>query len=331
MLRTRLAPLALAAAALAVALLLAELLLAWLHPVGFRRPAEPVPGDLWRNLLHQPSPVPGLAYELAPSREAVAGGVTFRTNRYGMRYGSPGTEGPKSRSRIVVVGDSFTFGFGVEAEDSYPSVLEEILGPSDFHVLNLGVGGYSARDAVLALEHKGMSWDPVLVVVGYVLNDPEIEPIQPLHRHYEHVRWWQRSNLLRLLASARHRLEVRVRGRGDYYRYLHHPDGAKWKSVEAAFARIAELTRGRGVPALVVIFPMILQSSWAEYPNRDLHQQVAELAHAHGLHVLDLYETFSSEAVAAIRSGPGDAHPSARGHALAAMAIRQWMIDHQRR
>lgn len=42
---------------------------------------------------------------------------------------------------IYCIGDSFTLGWGVTCQESYPAVLEQGLGP-EFRVLNLGVAGY---------------------------------------------------------------------------------------------------------------------------------------------------------------------------------------------
>ena len=72
-----------------------------------------------------------------------------------------------------------------------------------FEVLDLGVGGYSTRDEALTLESKGMRWNPKLIVIGYVLNDPESEPIQPMQSYFQEPSWWQHSALLRMLARCK--------------------------------------------------------------------------------------------------------------------------------
>ena len=78
-----------------------------------------------------------------------------------------------------------------------------------FEVLDLGVGGYSTRDEALTLESEGMRWNPKLIVIGYVLNDPESEPIQPLQSYFQEPSWWQHSALLRMLARCKNVLDIR--------------------------------------------------------------------------------------------------------------------------
>ena len=52
---------------------------------------------------------------------------------------------PDGVFRILVVGDSLTYGEGVAAEDAYPALLDTALGP-DVEVLNLGVSGAQSED-----------------------------------------------------------------------------------------------------------------------------------------------------------------------------------------
>jgi lysophospholipase L1-like esterase len=316
--------LALILTATAATLGVAEAGLRVLHPVPYRRPPAPLPDSTWRELLHRPSSVPGLPYELTPGRETYARGAPIRTNSFGMRDDEPRDRAVR---RIVALGDSFTFGFGVRGEDTYPNVLERLLegAPGVFEVLNLGVGGYSTRDEAIVFEHKALQWNPELAIVGYVLNDPEIDPDQPLQSHYQQPRWWQHVNLLRLAAQAKHALDVRISGNGDYFRYLHAPRGAKWRSVLEAFARIAATARARGIAALVVIFPFTRDEAWEAYPYRDLHDQVSRAARERGLHVLDLLDAFSRHPPRELMAGIGDGHPSTLGHEIAARAIRDWM------
>jgi lysophospholipase L1-like esterase len=324
--RTRILEIALALTSCVVALAIAELVARTRDPVPYMRPPSRLPDDAWCEVLHRRSDIPGLAYELAPNREKNERGALIRTNSFGMRDDEPHPKGADVR-RIVVLGDSFTFGFGVSGDETYPNVLERLLNEGSdedrFEVLNFGVGGYSTRDEVLTLRHKGMAWDPELVVIGYTLNDPEIDPIQPLHRYFQTPSWWQHSELLRLIAWQEYRWDKRRLGHRDYHRYLHaHP--RKWRSVADGFAEISGLAREKGVHALVVIFPETLVR-WSPYLYEDLHHLVGETARLKGLHVLDLYDTFSAFPVADLALSPNDHHPSPLAHELAAQAISLWM------
>lgn len=311
------------------ALFAAELLLALLHPIEHLRPSGARPDDNWRQLLHRPSSIPGLAYELVPNQEKRAVGAMITTNSHGMRDAEPWADHP-ALYRIAVLGDSFTFGFRVAGETTYPAVLEDLLNRASsearFDVLNFGVGGYSTHDEALVLTHKASTWNPALIILGYYFNDPETEPLQPLHRHYHQPAWWQHFNLTRLVAWGWRRWEEIYHGGGDYYRFLHAPETEHWQSVLRAFAQIQRTANGLEAPVLVVIFPVTQDRPWADYPYRDLHRQVADAARAHGFHVLDLLGPFAERPGQELMARSWDNHPSVTGHAVAARAIQRWIV-----
>ncbi len=71
--------------------------------------------------------------------------VRYEINAHGMRGKERALKGKGERSRILVLGDSFTFGEGVPLERTFTSLLEERLGADLF---NLGVPGYGAGQAL---------------------------------------------------------------------------------------------------------------------------------------------------------------------------------------
>ncbi len=74
--------------------------------------------------------------------------------------------------RIMVVGDSLTYGYGVAAEDCYSSLLESSL-RKDYavEVLNLGVSGMQSEDILRTIRKFVPKLKPDLVVYGMCLND----------------------------------------------------------------------------------------------------------------------------------------------------------------
>jgi lysophospholipase L1-like esterase len=321
---------ALVVVTLVLTLLLAELALVLVGDDS-QETGELRPG---RTLLHRASPVPGLAYEMAPNYEGRRKRIPFRTNSYGMRDEEPRPVEDTRVRRIVVLGDSYTSGYGLSSEDSYPNVLEKLLNRDStdppFEVLNLGVSGYTTRDEAAVLRHRAMVWDPEFVVVGYVLNDPDIDGTQPLQRHFAATAWWQRSRLLGLLHGFLQNRRLQRLGGGNYFRYLHAPGGEPWQSVERAFDDMRETVGARGVPLLVVVFPMNLGASWAEDPFADIRARVVEAARARGFDAIDLRESFRRHPPGALRLGPRDHHPTALGHVLAAEAIHEWILTASR-
>jgi lysophospholipase L1-like esterase len=77
--------------------------------------------------------------------------------------------------RILVLGDSVTFGHGSIAEHTYPALLERKLRAwrpdVDWQVWNLGVPGYNTSQELAYLLQVGPTFKPDLVVVGFFEND----------------------------------------------------------------------------------------------------------------------------------------------------------------
>lgn len=76
---------------------------------------------------------------------------------------------PQRITRIVVVGDSFTWGYGVNDEEIYTERLEKLL--RDTEVINLGVTAYGLRQEINYLKRVGLKFDPDIIFVEFFQND----------------------------------------------------------------------------------------------------------------------------------------------------------------
>lgn len=95
--------------------------------------------------------------------------------------------------RILCAGDSSTFGWGVESEDAYPSLLEAELRSRRpgvrIEVVNLGVCGYSSFQGRILLEREGLKYEPDLVTISYGSNDWSAVP-EPFDEAYRRNAGW---------------------------------------------------------------------------------------------------------------------------------------------
>ena len=89
-------------------------------------------------------------------------------------------EYPVSKSdkhRIIFLGDSLTFGWGVKEEETFATLIEEDLNSSSpTEVLNFGTGNYNTEQEVNLFIDKGLKYNPDKVVLFYFINDSEITP-----------------------------------------------------------------------------------------------------------------------------------------------------------
>lgn len=122
--------------------------------------------------IHQPDG--DLFFSLRPGLDTGFQGVNVRTNRLGLR--SP--EVPPKRAgefRILSLGESTTFGAGVENNATYSAILESLLnadGPTRrYRVINAGVSAYTSFQSLKYLELRGLELEPDLVLFYHEMND----------------------------------------------------------------------------------------------------------------------------------------------------------------
>ncbi len=105
-------------------------------------------------------------------------GYTVKTNVLGFRGEPFEVAKPEGTYRVMTVGDSFTFGFSVDNNDTYSAFLEDCLNsisssPTLYEVINAGyASGFSPDSYYVFLRELAGPYQPDLVIVGfYVGND----------------------------------------------------------------------------------------------------------------------------------------------------------------
>lgn len=114
---------------------------------------------------------PTLGWSLEPLSHGVSHRtgqpVEYRINSKGLRDDETSYEKPPGTFRIVLLGDSRTFGFGVPIEEHFSTLLEGYF--RNVEVINLGIGGYGIDQELLFLRSEGFRYEPdlVLAYVGH--------------------------------------------------------------------------------------------------------------------------------------------------------------------
>lgn len=128
----------------------------------------------------QPSEFASIVYELQPDLDMSFGEKRLVTNHDGMRESRtyPRERITPSTVRILGIGDSGMFGWNVEQDEDYLAVLENRLNAyatgTNFEVINLAVPGYNSQIETEVLHHKGLSYHPDIVLVGWCENDGQL-------------------------------------------------------------------------------------------------------------------------------------------------------------
>lgn len=90
-------------------------------------------------------------------------------NRYGFRGKDVDMQKPQGVFRIIIIGDSCTYGASSKAEETYPFCLEQFLSQRfsspKFEVINGGIPGTNIYQNIMVLEKNLLRFNPDMVIV----------------------------------------------------------------------------------------------------------------------------------------------------------------------
>ncbi|MEM8934384.1 MAG: SGNH/GDSL hydrolase family protein, partial [Acidobacteriota bacterium] len=160
-----------------VALVLCEGILrvhyAWSRPtrlddLATERPMPPVGSEVGLGDLIQPSPHERLVFELRPGLDVRFTAVQIETNSRGWREVEHALDAPPNTVRILGIGDSVMFGWGVDREQRYTDLFGAKLGERypdiQWQTLTLACPGWNLVMEVEALERYGLAFEPDLIL-----------------------------------------------------------------------------------------------------------------------------------------------------------------------
>ncbi len=119
---------------------------------------------------------PELFWKQRSNLNTIFEGVLIKTNGMGLRNGKINSKKKKSVIRIVCLGASPTFGWGVNENQIYSFKLEQMLRQKysqqkEIEVINAGVIGYSSYQGLQLLKKKIIKMAPDIITIPYVIND----------------------------------------------------------------------------------------------------------------------------------------------------------------
>ena len=241
--------------------------------------------------------------------------------------------------RLVSLGDSFTWGAGIEFDDTYARRLERQLPRrrrEEWEVVQLALPGMTTVDEASQLHEEGFAYAPDVVLLGYVLNDSEDPEAAEARRARDWAEEktekrergpWDRSALFRVV-SSRLRATAENRRRIAGYRSMYRPDAPGWVAGQKALKLMGNLCTEKGIPLVVAIFPLLGQPLDESYPFAEIHAQVAQAAAAAGARVVDLLPAYKGlRWDLLVVDGAADEHPNEIAHRIAATALLRALDD----
>jgi lysophospholipase L1-like esterase len=313
--------------------------------------------DLNLGDIVQPSRYAGIVYELRPNVRGRFVDQPLLISSHGLRdyeysqHKEPGT------FRIVGVGDSSLFGWGVRLEESGLKVLERRLneqsGAKKIEVINFAVPGYNTAMEAETFVQKCLDYAPDLVLLNFNTNDYDVPNFMRRPRDLATLR---KSYVFDLAYSvyegvigvdreppgfdfSNRTTPLRQAARLDEdpalpseYRYM---VGAK--GVVRALERLAAAARERAIPFVVFdvkeypgLDPHYVRDEWRNGQRELLERESQRL----GFYFLNTYAYYvnywnqhpNGNGRPLFALSEGDGHPNALAHAINAEAIFDYLV-----
>jgi lysophospholipase L1-like esterase len=252
------------------------------------------------------------------------------TNSLGYRDREPGAKAP-GRYRIAVIGDSFTWGQGIEARERFSNLIGGSLGPR-FEVLNFGIPGHDMPQHIEVLDQV-LPLHPDFVLLQLFINDFETAGMERPRPHplvsESAARGWGRSSVLYDLANGRWVQIQEATGLTESYvhyleRHLRDPGAPNARIAFGMLRQFVEKAKAAGAGVGLVLFPMTdaMGPNGSHYPVGFIHDRVRQIAADQRVPYLDLLPAFSTyEDPKTLWVSPFDAHPNAVANKRAAQEI----------
>ena len=287
--------------------------------------------EMWKYavVMKRAVPDPKLSFVHEPNTHGFFMGQDVRINSLGLRDREFSLTKPPGVYRILMLGDSTTFGWGVAVNDTAAKMLERELnaqpppGYQRFEVINAGTGNYDTVQEVTFYQTRGRKLHPDMVILVYFINDPEPVPRQ------KQIWLIDRSYLVAFLTN---RLDGLLRKTGarpgwkQYYASLYNDNQPGFQACKAALLELAATTREENTKLIVALLPELHEIN-PEYPFGAEHQKIKDVLAPTSVPVLDLIDGLKGHGPEeTLWVTPLDDHPSAKANVLIAAQLREAIV-----
>mgnify|MGYP000891397572 CR=1 FL=1 len=288
-------------------------------------------------------------HEALVDEQLFAHTLPYRRNSFGLRDDDFAPEKPAGERRVLVIGDSFTYGFGVADEAAvFPERLERALdatagqfGAQRIHLLNGGVPGSLTTDWIEGFRVLAPIYQPDLVVVVFFLRDGTRTHSIPefFGKIREEITTRNRDSFLygvsclyRLVQDRLDRDLISSRYLGAFQRayFGTAEEQAEWTLARQNLVALRDAARARGAEVGLVVFP-ILADLGDDYPFAAICTAIESWAREAGFPTHSLLPAFRGMSGPELWVSGADQHPNAKGHEIAARDLQPFFAELLRR
>ncbi|MDV2504405.1 MAG: GDSL-type esterase/lipase family protein [bacterium] len=320
-----------------------------------------VGGDLFvKGKAHPRSMVPNFKGKLISPEYA----VPVTTNSMGLRDFEYPLKKTTKVYRILAIGDSFTWGWGVRAKDTYAKVLERLLDTHSrdgtrYEVINMAMPNTATLEEIEVIK-EGLKYQPDLVLIGFLAEDRWSQNGNDL---YDNVVYWKRLGRKDTKKISRRATEPSLLSRSrkyvlaklnDVWGFLqkhsrgfsyvmtkagtflrtslvglreggHEKElGKAWKITQSAFLEIDALAKQHHFNVVIVRIPFLYDVSTKETDK--VSEVLSEFSRKHGLAFFDLLPLLHRHKTKRLYFS-ADGHWTPLAHKVSAEGIYHFLVS----
>jgi lysophospholipase L1-like esterase len=263
---------------------------------------------------------PKIGHVHGGNRHAKLMGVSLDTNSKGLRDREFTYARTPGVLRIVMLGDSFTEGWGARLEDTFSKRIERLYAERNIkaEVINTGVGNWNTIQEVTYFLTEAFRYHPDIVVLNFLVNDAEPVP------RASSPSWLMRVCYSCVFIGGRfdelRRRFSNSRDWASYYLDLY-DDGhaAGWLDAKAAMRELADYCKEKGIRLLIANLPELHDVQ--NYRFQSITELARAAARENNVAFVDILPYLQAEASSNLWVTPPDPHPNARAHELIAAGL----------
>ena len=206
---------------------------------------------------------------------------------------------PEGIFRVLVLGDSQTFGHGIkDLKNTWVKRLESKLQKegrnASIEVLNISGPGWNSDTHLYELFKNGFKFNPDLVILAYAHNDipfpTSINCNSSDRKITSNINIFQNSKLASFIDFRINRLLEKVGEKPSYFDCLNQAYGSiGWEMNKFYLDMMGLALSIRKIHFMVTVIPIIHQLDH-DYPLIGAHKKLKEFSHQKRIEFLDLYE-----------------------------------------
>jgi hypothetical protein len=266
------------------------------------------------------SSIPGLSHEHIPNSQANLMGVDVKINSLGFRDEELTNPKPLNEKRILVLGQSITFGWGVPKDSIFLERVEHALNNKNevhYSFINSGIGNYNTELENILFRKNLPIVKPDMVILHCFLRDAELIPSQSQNLLIANS--YLVAYIYIKIKQAFFFNGQKYKSIGEYYLNMYQQGSEGWIREQTALLAIKKKCEDNNIPFKILIQPD-LNEIGVNSPQEKCYKLIREFLQSNNFTFIDMSPIFREKVkdLHTIWVSKEDSHPNSVGHKIIA-------------